>query len=220
MKKLCVLFALTVLLLASVGAYALDLNPPPWRGEAGSTWAQWEFNYPDLVPAPDFGVNPYGPPELFVYPAHPWQPVWGNMEGVWPLSGAIEVQIPNNPVENEYKLLQIQLTWAAQVPVPTHPVIAVEAELLGAPVPSEDITLLSIDDVILGPTGETNAGDLWHQTTLLYEIVPNPVLESIYISGSIMVDELVIDTICVPEPATGGLLTLGAVALLRRRKHA
>ena len=224
MKRLSVLFALTVLLLASVGAYALDLNLPPWAGEPGSTWAIWEFSNDNVTPVPDVGENIYGAPSVSVYPGFGdvWQSVWGEMGGVWPLSGAIEVHIPNNPVENERKLIQIQLTWAARLSMPNiYPVVTIEAERVnGQAIQPEDITLLSTDEVVLGSTNEPNDGEFWYHTTYLYGIVQNTVMEKITVSGSIMVDELVIDTICVPEPATVGLLALGALALLRRRKSA
>lgn len=194
-----------------------DINAPSWRGDEGSTYQQWEFLTDDLTPPPDYLYNPYGPPAMTIYPTHPYWDVWGGMDGVWQLSGAIGVEIPNNPVGNEYKLIQIQLTWAATFPVPVEPVVIIEAQdVTGQPVSS--IELLGETEIILGPTNETEGGDLWYHTTYLYSIMPNPMIENIYISGTIMVDELVIDTICIPEPVTLALLVIGGLALLRRRK--
>ena len=195
--------------------HADDLNPPTmWqRGEAGSTFQQWEFLTDDETPAPDFLDNPYGTPILTVYPAHPWEAEWGGHLGVWPLSGAIQTEIPNNKVQNDFKLLQIQLTWSTELPIPVSPVVIIESD------PTGELTLLDETTISLGLTGVPGAGSDWYHSTYLYEIVPNPNFETITISGTIMVDELVIDTICVPEPATMSLLGLGGLGALIGRKR-
>ena len=217
----CVSVICLVFLAGAVSAVrADDIYPPSWRGDEGSTYQQWEFLTGDTTPSPDYLQNPYGQPALTVYPTHPYWVTWGGRPGVWQLSGAIEVEIPNNPVENDYKLLQIQMTWAASFPVPIEPFVFIEAEDINGQ-PLSSIDLLSETDVILGPTNELGAGEFWHHTTYLYLILPNPIIETVYISGSILVDELVIDTICIPEPATLGLLGLGGVSLIisRRRRR-
>jgi len=43
-----------------------------------------------------------------------WLPVWGGREGVWPLSGTIEVPINNYPPPNPWKDIWVQVTWAKQ----------------------------------------------------------------------------------------------------------
>ncbi len=194
--------------------HADDINPPTlWqRGEPGSTYQQWEFSSDNINPVPDFLDNPFGTPVLTVYPDDPWLEEWGGHSGVWSLSGAIQTEIPNYQILNDYKLIQIQLTWSTEFPVPVAPVVIIESDPVG------EVTLLDEETIILGPTGVPSAGDNWYHTTFLYEIVPNPNIETITISGTIMVDELVIDTICVPEPATMSLLVIGGIALLIRRR--
>ncbi|MCK4886517.1 MAG: PEP-CTERM sorting domain-containing protein [Planctomycetes bacterium] len=221
MKKLLVVLMLLVVLCLASNSFALDLNPPDWRGQLATTLTIWEFLTPDINPVPDIQINPFGFADTTVYPAHPWEEIWGGMDGVWPLSGALEVKIPNNPVENELKLIQIQLTWSSEYPVPTQPVVMIDATRVnGQAVPQDDINLIGQQIIQLDPTYEPGASEFWYHTTYLFEIVPNPLFENIYISGSIMVDEVVIDTICIPEPATLALLSLGTVVFLRKKRFA
>lgn len=220
MRRLSVVLILLVVLCLASDSFALDLNPPQWRGQPDSTYAVWEFLTPDVNPVPDIEINPFGYSDMTVYPAHPWMQAWGGKFGVWPLSGAVGLGIPNNPVGNEFKLIQIQLTWAAEYPVPTQPVVIVEATGVGGQaIPLQDIRLIDQSVITLEPTNEP-VGGFWYHSTYLFEIRPNPVFENIYISGSLMVDELVIDTICIPEPATFALLGLGCLIFCtRKRKH-
>ena len=202
-----------VLLMAGASAVrADDLYPPDWRGDPGSTYQQWEFSTDNTTPPPDDVVNPYGTPSLTVIPYGSYKPEWNGRYGVWPLSGFVIANIPNNPVENLYKLVQIQLTWTVEPGQTTIPCVGLTATLAnGMPVSEEFIILLDeqTDDTL---------GQGWYHTTYLYKIIPNPVTETVYISSSIMIDELVIDTICIPEPATLGLLGIGGVLILVRRR--
>ena len=64
-------------------------------------------------------------------------------------------------------------------------------------------------------------GDGWMHTTYYFEVEPNPDLEFIglFFTDLIAVDQVVIDTICIPEPITISLLGLGGLVLIRRRKR-
>ena len=200
--------------------YADDINPPIlWqRGGPKTTFQQWEFLSDNPNPAPDLVDNPFGIPALTVYPGGSWEQEWGGRLGVWPLAGAIQTEIPNNLAINDFKLLQMQLTWSSEYPVAVAPVIIIESDPAGEIIPHEEKT------ISLGPTGVAGAGSDWFHTTYLYEIIPNPTIETITLSGSIMVDELVVDTICPgviypePEPATLVLLAMGGVAMIRRKR--
>ncbi len=190
-------------------SFADDLNPPPWRGQPGTTMQEWRFLTDNPTPLPDVSYNPYGQPSAQVWPGtgQQWWPIWGGRPGVWPLSGAAEFYIPNAPPPNPYKDIWIQLTWAKQ---------AFVSEPLFSSIPGGTIELLN--QQVLGPTGEPPpAGAEWYHSTYLIRIYPNPAFETIRLDGTIMVDQIVIDTICVPEPTALGLLGLGTLVLLRRR---
>jgi len=78
-----------------------------------------------------------------------------------------------------------------------------------------------INEIQLDPTLEPPpADDFWYHTTFLIHLEPNPDFEIVKIDGAVMVDEIVIDTICIPEPSTVALLILGAGAFFLRRKRA
>lgn len=64
-------------------------------------------------------------------------------------------------------------------------------------------------------------GDGWMHTKYYFETGPNPSVEfiGIFWEGAVAVDQVVIDTICIPEPITMSLLGLGGLLLIRRRKR-
>jgi len=196
--------ALLTVLAWAPSIWADDLNPPPWRGQDGSTYAKWEFSTPDPNPVPDQQYNPYGQSNMTVTPGPGmgWLPELDGRLGVWQLSGRIEVWIPNYPLPRPVKYIWVQLTWQGQSP--------------GRP---------TVSEVYTGRTGSLiheQSGSPWLESTFLIDIKPNPQSEVISIEGPINVDELVIDTICIPEPSgllalSGSLLGLAGALLKRRR---
>jgi hypothetical protein len=182
-----------------------DLNPPPWRGEFCTTWQGWEFSDDNPAPPPDMGSYPYGDPYLLVDPMGDWIPVKGVAQGLWPLSGEIYVELWNHPIPNPYKEIWIQITWSPQHPDEC-PLVDLLDPYAGGPYCAEECVELDA------------ATPLYHSTFRL-SIEPNPEWESLRIYGTIDVDELIIDTRCVPEPATMAALAVGAcLSLLRRRR--
>lgn len=211
MRILALWLAVGVVWACAAGAArADDLNPPVWRGLPGTTFQQWEFPTANPMPLPDVVVNPYGQDGAQVWPGtgQQWWTIWGGREGVWPLSGAMEFYIPNQPIANEYKDVWIQITWAKQA-------------FMSAPILSSNPagTVQLLTQVDIGPTGEPPpAGANWWHSTYTIRIYPNPNFETIRIDGTIMVDEVVIDTICIPEPAGLAVLACGALAFTLRRR--
>jgi len=197
-----------VALIATQCSFADDLKIPSWRGDEGTTYHRWEFGTSDPSPVPEDGwYNPYSgglPPEIMIEPGPGmgWLPDKDGRFGVWQLSGHIDVDILNRPEPLPFKIIQIQLTWAPQ---PNTGVPLVQEINSG-------IVATVVDEVVIGnPTP-------WFHTTYRMIIEPNPSWEHIQISGDIDVDELVIDTICIPEPGSLALIGLGLLVLMRRKK--
>jgi len=207
MKKMLIL-GLALVLTGSTLTYADDLFPPPWRGHPRSTFAQWEFDYPGVpgayghYPQPDIWQNPFGPPTAHVVPGPgmEWMPEYQGRPGVWPLSGRIDFEIPNFPEPLPEKRIWVQVTFQNQP--------GGNGGVLGSNPPP---ALWNTISFIALPDG-------WLHQTIELVIRPNPPFEVLSLFGDINVDEVVIDTICIPEPATLGLLALAApLAVFRRR---
>lgn len=183
---------------------------------AATTSQIWYFNTDDPTPVPDVVNNDYGPPVMQIVQGTGtgFDETISGHTGVWSLSGEIDVIIPNYPILNPYKKITINLMWApggVDPFLPDQPLVGV----VGLDVPDDavpvDEPVMEIVSIINDPL----AGTPW--VLSIYEIIirPNPPKEWIAIKGDILVDELGIRTECVPEPATIGLLGLGALALLR-----
>jgi hypothetical protein len=203
---------MTIATLLSTPIFAEDIYPPPWRGAPGTTLAEWEFLTPNPNAPPDLQINPYGDSATFIYPGYSqeWQQEWGGSIGVWPLSGVVYIDIPNNPIANPYKDIWVQLTWATQNQTPFGMEVPHVSEITN----NIETPSVLIREIPLGPTGELlPSGDTWYHSTYLIHLEPNPPREVIKIAGGIMLGELVIDTICVPEP-TVCIMLAGAFVCL------
>ena len=196
-----------VLFSAISGAEVVDLGQPAWRGQSGTTFQQWDFLEP-VTPEqpmdPDAGwVNPNGSAQLIYYPGSTtgWTQDVDRHQGVLPLSGSIQIDIPNFPVQNPYKDIIVQLVWAPETP-------------RGNPFIDEALTgevATLVETIQLdGP---------WQYSKYAIHLEPNPDFEQVWISGSIFVDSVIVDTICIPEPATLALVGLGGLLIRKKRRR-
>jgi len=194
-----------VLVCVALPVLADDLNPAPWRGDPRTTLQMWEFGADNNTtnPMPDVWVNEFGPQAATVNPTQPWFAVYAERDGVWKLSGDIEVPIFNYFEPLLEKRIWIQITWTP----------------VGASVNSQawvDDIALAIPGQLVGQEPLENG---WTHTTHEIVLQPNPEMEWVKVWGDFYIDELVIETICIPEPATITLLALGALATTLRRRR-
>ncbi|MDP6635760.1 MAG: hypothetical protein QGG42_12735 [Phycisphaerae bacterium] len=223
-NSLIILAAAAAFVLTGTGVLADDIAPPWWRdgtpkyGADRRTIQQWEFGTANTIPIaePGYVIPPASlAPQAGISPGGDWidDDPDSARQGIWPLSddeasGLIDLFIANYP-DGPEKKIWVQLTWKPQTHIPVPPE-------LGSPQISAT-TSSSIIPVNAVLHSEDPLDEDWIHSRYLIVVQPNPLFETIRISGDILVDEVVVDTIC-PEPAS--LLLLGvAVPFILRRKN-
>ena len=192
--------------IAVTSGFADDLVAPPWRGQPNTTYQAWEFGTSENPVAPDLSMNPNGTASadiLGMIPGTYWKSEDRGHFGVWRIGEAIQLEIPNFPPPNPWKEIWIQITYDGGE--------SVLPEILVLPEASS-ITLIETIDL----------GDSYSHETYSIILEPNPPMEIIYVMPrfcEIYIDEIVVETICVPEPATLSLLAIGASVLVRCRRR-
>lgn len=215
--------AVLVCALVPSAVLAHDMVPPGWRGQEGSTHQQWTFENGDNPAAPEVISNPYGSASADITVAEfgsgwlPQLPGMGTQTGYWDLGGvglggtgpdgSIVIDIDNRPLTtpDSWKEIWVQITYFKDITLA--PVVTVP----GA-------TLLSQQTLLVE---HISTGGDWKLDQSVWRIQPNPLHEQVLVTadhlmGSV-VDQVVIDTICVPEPAMLSMLALGGALVLRRR---
>lgn len=193
-------------------AMADDLNPPPWRGTLGSTFQHWGFNQPAVgaPQAPDSGFlqNPgLGQMPLFFPGNSQWLTGWEGRNGVICLTPGVPIRfvIPNPagppPMTKE---IWVQMTWWSGLP-------------------NSQVVLPTGAHIDPGTVVTNPLGGGWNHTTATWNLDFCPPEEDVVITNlttaNVYLDQVVIDTRCVPEPASFAALGLGAAALLRRGRR-
>lgn len=199
----------------SAPALADDLTPPPWRFNPGTTVQHWDFSAgpgggaPDALPL----NNPYGAgPLLTAAPPATWMPSFMGRNDVWSLNGAagagsLDFFVPNTGNTSNQKNLWLQITYWA--PTPGGP--------LGVQITSGSGLFTQVSSTITPLPGG------WFHELSVWNVPSCPQKEAVHIfpMGTLAyVDQVVIDTQCIPIPAPTAIAPLalaGAFATRRRR---
>ena len=203
--KTCILGCMTVAVVfgSSVASVkADDLYPPPWeRLSAGTTYQAWDFAAITDPVVADTYYNPYGTPTATIN-GGTWAFLYDNHIGIWTLGSkdSIDLYIPNTPLNfDTYKEVWTQVTW--------------QPDAGPAPVVTVDYGSGSSVVSTLQFTAPAGSGD-WLQSVYLADLPYNPTSEDVIVMETGDVGQIVIDTICIPEPSSLALLALGGISLL------
>ncbi len=211
------LFALSLVTFGWAPVSADDLVPPPWRGDPLTTVAEWDFltpgaGFPDgLSLAPVIGDGG-GLPQMTPTGGVVWDPVF-NGSWIGQTGGALQFYIPDWIDNEPYKDLWVQFTYQPNPTVPLPEVSNIQAFDPTGPVV---VSPLSTNDFLIDPID-----NLYHRTQV-FRLFPNPDWETfdIVVAPDVVITQVVVDTISVPEPSTfvlAGICGVLALAAGRRR---
>jgi len=201
MKRLMVVVLLVTFTLAAQPSFASITWQP---GDPGTTLQVWMFDTSANPAVPEIDGNQYGDPVANIKNNLPNNPLgWAN--GVWSGSAfSVTIDIPNNPVPNLWKEVLVEMIYKGTI------------QLAWVKNADEDdfrnVDRFSVD-----------LGNGWTKLTDLWRIEPNPDWERVCYgfsapTGALAgLDSIRISTICIPEPATMLLLSLGALVLRKKK---
>jgi len=194
---------------------------PDWRGMDGTTYQQWSFDTESPNPVlPEISENDYGLPTADIT-VTTFGSGWldtllglGTQSGVWDVgpAGSIVVDLPAQvTAPGTYTEVWIQVVYFEDLGFFPAPNITMSSGQLQADQSQTQIVESTI------PSGD------WVLQKSVWYLDASAPIEQITISADLnfssIIDKVIVDTIVVPEPATMGLLLLGSVILLRKKRR-
>ncbi|NVL91314.1 MAG: PEP-CTERM sorting domain-containing protein, partial [Desulfobacterales bacterium] len=157
---------------------------------------------------PEVVANAYGTPlaKLSGRPCRSldWDQSYKGREGVWHADTVeLAMEIPNRQVLDGYKEIWVEAIFRGYLDG-----VSVSENPQGTTVIPLGQTITALDKH-------------WKRLNIGWRLEPNPYSEIVYLSfrdSGGCIDSVIVETNCVPEPATLLLLSLGGLALLRKRR--
>ncbi len=189
------LFILAVGFFAVSFVLAQDVEPPAWRTNdaPGLTFQAWEFLSATNPCPPDLVSNVFGDPSGDIMTGTFTNNLPNPEIGGPPVSGwhfpymdnGIAIFIPNDRLDRPSKLIRIQITSTKS-----------PANIGINPVPSANLISNTYS------MAWQHGGTPWYTYVYDYLVQPNPSEETIVINfpADTIVEEIVVDTWCLPEP--------------------
>jgi hypothetical protein len=214
-----------------------DLTPPPYRFGPRSTTAEWGFDQhsgdlddPIFPDGPQLIIGDFAPSLNTAFPdgdPHPSGFAFQDMTytGSGWLAGEIDggqgmlaFNVPNWIDQEPIKFLRLQVTWLGN---PTgEPGSSVSAHFVTSGTSPNEAVETALPRV--GMTLPSSGANYFYEDWI---IQPNPFWEQLVLTvpPGTEIDQVVIDSISIPEPGSFALATfggLGALAWIARRKRA
>jgi len=213
---LAITFALSLCLVSTGVAQADYYGPPGWGSNPYFTHQSWDFDT-STPGAPEIDDNPYGIPNHSHELSATWHESFKSRNGVWEYNydSLVSFEVPNELHPELTKEVWFQATYWTD----TSGQISEDSFIFTDPDGVVTFARVSREAV------EGEAG--WYHDTWMGTIIPQPFLEGFAIffddglggPATVYVDQVDIDTRCVPIPCTVLLLGSGLIGFVGIRRR-
>jgi hypothetical protein len=193
-------------MIPSGTAVADDLNPPSYRGDPLSVFAEWQL----IQGTTTLNLTQYNwvddnDPSTTLHPLQVSNPVSPNS------ANSYQFQLPNFIDTQPIKHLRLQITWINTPQLP----LSIQTQAM------DGVTTV-IGTIVYASTPVSIAAIGGTYQYFDIDFVPNPDFERVLVNlpADAVLWQTVIDTVStVPEPATLGLLALGGLMSIQRKQR-